>query len=111
MSYHGRFEPQNQPKKKRGLRIFLIILAIILVIAVGAVAAGAIYYYRMVNKMNIIEKRKKEQFDDVFYEFIDNSTFEMNEKVWNAVKRAGSSVTISCRSVSRTAVKPSPVSR
>ena len=38
------------------------------------------------NKMNIIEKRKKEQFDDVFYEFIDNSTFEMNEKVWNAVK-------------------------
>lgn len=38
------------------------------------------------NKMNIIEKRKKEQFDDVFYEFIDNSTFELNEKVWDAVK-------------------------
>lgn len=38
------------------------------------------------NKMNIIEKRKKEQFDDVFYEFIDNSTFELNEKVWDSVK-------------------------
>ena len=38
------------------------------------------------NKMNIIEKRKKEQFDDVFYEFIDNSTFELNEKVWDTVK-------------------------
>ena len=57
MSYHGRFEqqPHKQPKKKRGLRIFLIILAVILVIAVGAVAAGAIYYNRMMNKMNIIE--------------------------------------------------------
>jgi len=55
MSYHGRFEPQKQPKKKRGLRIFLIILAVILVIAAGAVTAGAIYYNRMMNKMNIIE--------------------------------------------------------
>ncbi len=38
------------------------------------------------NKANIIEKRKKEQFDDVFYEFIDNSTFELNEKVWEKVE-------------------------
>ena len=56
MSYHGRFEQQPQPKKKkRGLKIFLIILAVLLVIAAGAVAAGAIYYNRMMNKMNIIE--------------------------------------------------------
>lgn len=58
MSYHGRFEqqqPPKQPKKKRGRKIFLIILAVILVIVVGAVAAGAIYYNRMMNKMNIIE--------------------------------------------------------
>ena len=55
MSYHGRFEQQKQPKKKRGLKIFLIILAVILVIAAGAVTAGAIYYNRMMNKMNIIE--------------------------------------------------------
>jgi len=58
MSYHGRFEQQNQPnkpKKKRGLKIFLIILAVILVVGAGAVAAGAIYYNRMMNKMNIIE--------------------------------------------------------
>ena len=58
MSYHGRFEQQKQPKqpkKKRGLKIFLIILAVILVIGAGAVAAGAVYYNRMMNKMNIIE--------------------------------------------------------
>ena len=39
-----------------------------------------------VNKGTIIEKRKKEQFDDVFYDFIDRSTFELNEKVWDSVK-------------------------
>lgn len=55
MSYHGHFEQHKQPKKKRGLRIFLIILVVLLVIAAGAVAAGAIYYNRMMNKMNIIE--------------------------------------------------------
>lgn len=56
MSYHGRFEQNHQPKKKkRGFKIFLIILAVILVIAAGAVAAGAVYYNRMMNKMNIIE--------------------------------------------------------
>jgi len=55
MSYHGRFEQPKQPKKKRGLKIFLIILVVLLVIAGGAVAAGAVYYNRMANKMNIIE--------------------------------------------------------
>ena len=55
MSYHGHFEPEKQPKKKRGLKIFLIILAVILVLAAAAAAAGAIYYNRMMNKMNIIE--------------------------------------------------------
>lgn len=55
MSYHGRFEQQKQPKKKRGLKIFLIVLAVILVIAAGAAVAGAIYYNKMMNKMNIIE--------------------------------------------------------
>ena len=55
MSYHGHFEQHKQPKKKRGLRIFLIILAVLLVIGAGAVAAGAVYYNRMMNKMNIIE--------------------------------------------------------
>lgn len=57
MGYHGRFEQAKQPKqpKKRGKKIFLIVLAVILVLVVGAVAAGAIYYNRMMNKMNIIE--------------------------------------------------------
>ena len=54
MSYHGRFEQAKQPKK-RGKKIFLIVLAVILVLVIGAVAAGAIYYNRMMNKMNIIE--------------------------------------------------------
>ena len=55
MGYHGRFEQAKQPKKKRGKKIVLIILAVILVLVIGAVAAGAIYYNRMMNKMNIIE--------------------------------------------------------
>ena len=55
MGYHGRFEPQKQPKKKRGLKVFLIILAVLLVLGGIAVAAGAIYYNKMMNKMNIIE--------------------------------------------------------
>ena len=55
MSYHGRFEQAKQPKKKRGKKIFLIILAVLLVLVIGAVSAGAIYYNRMMNKMNIIE--------------------------------------------------------
>ena len=38
------------------------------------------------NKLTIIEKRTEEQFDDVFYGFIDNSTFELNEKVWAQIK-------------------------
>lgn len=57
MAYHGRFEKAKEPKqpKKRGRKIFLIILAVVLVLVIGAVAAGAIYYNRMMNKMNIIE--------------------------------------------------------
>ena len=56
MSYQGRFEQSKQPKKKkRGLKVFLIILVVLLVIGAGAVAAGAIYYNKMMNKMNIIE--------------------------------------------------------
>ena len=58
MSYHGRFEQARQPKqpkKKRGKKIFLIVLAVVLVLVIGVVAAGAIYYNRMMNKMNIIE--------------------------------------------------------
>ena len=55
MSYHGRFQQPEQPKKKRGLKVFLIILVVLLVLGGAAAAAGAIYYNRMMNKMNIIE--------------------------------------------------------
>jgi len=54
MSYHGHFEQPKQPKK-RGRKILLIVLAVILVLVIGVVAAGAVYYNRMMNKMNIIE--------------------------------------------------------
>ncbi len=58
MGYQGHFQQSNQPKqpkKKRGLKIFLIILAVILVLVAGTVTAGAVYYYKMMNKMDIIE--------------------------------------------------------
>ena len=37
------------------------------------------------NKANIIEQRRKEQFDDVFGEFIESSDFDLNEKVWESI--------------------------
>lgn len=38
------------------------------------------------NKENIVIKRRKEQFDDKFIEFMDNSLFELNEKAWEDIK-------------------------
>lgn len=38
------------------------------------------------NKENIIVKRRKEQFDDKFIEFIEASQFELNEEVWEDIK-------------------------
>ena len=46
MSYHGRFEQAKQPKqpgKKKGLKIFLIVIAVIL--ALLLIFAGAAYLY------------------------------------------------------------------
>ena len=37
------------------------------------------------NKENIIAKRKKEQFDDVFQSFVDESEFEIRQKLWDEV--------------------------
>ena len=59
MSYHGRFESQKQPgnhKKKegKGLKIFLIVLAVLLVLIAAVVIWGISYYNKMMNKMNII---------------------------------------------------------
>lgn len=62
MSYHGRFEQQKQPKnqkqpqgkKKKGLKILLIVLAVIL--ALVLVAAGCVLWYinNKFSKMNIV---------------------------------------------------------
>lgn len=38
------------------------------------------------NKANIIVKRRKEQFEDKFMEFIDESQFELNEDVWESIE-------------------------
>ena len=38
------------------------------------------------NKENIVIKRRKEQFDDKFVEFVNDSLFELNEKVWDDIK-------------------------
>ena len=38
------------------------------------------------NKENIVVKRRKEQFDDRFIEFVESSQFELNEKVWDSIK-------------------------
>jgi len=61
MSYHGRFEQAKQPKqpgKKKGLKIFLIVIAVIL--ALLLILAGAVYLFLQskLKKMNIIELPK-----------------------------------------------------
>lgn len=38
------------------------------------------------NKENIIVQRRKEQFDNAFETFIENSDFDLNEKVWNNIQ-------------------------
>lgn len=38
------------------------------------------------NKVNIIEKREKEAFDDVYEEFIKKQGSYLNEKVWDALE-------------------------
>lgn len=38
------------------------------------------------NKENIIVKRRKEQFDDKFMDFVENSQFDLNEKVWENIE-------------------------
>lgn len=37
------------------------------------------------NKDNIIVKRRKEQFDDVFDAFVEESEFEINQKLWDSI--------------------------
>lgn len=38
------------------------------------------------NKENIIVQRRKEQFDNAFATFIENSDFDLNEKLWNKME-------------------------
>ena len=37
------------------------------------------------NKSNIRIKREKEQFEDTYQEFVDSSTFELNEALWSSI--------------------------
>lgn len=61
MSYHGRFEqakPPKQPGKKKGLKIFLIVIAVILVLLLIFAGAAYLYLQSKLKKMNIIELPK-----------------------------------------------------
>ena len=61
MSYHGRFEQAKQPKqpgKKKGLKIFLIVIAAILALLLILAGAAYLYLQSKLKKMNIIELPK-----------------------------------------------------
>ena len=63
MSYHGRFEQQKQPKGRgnqpkkggKGLRVFLIVLAVLLALILIAAAVGYWFIQNKFSKMNVIE--------------------------------------------------------
>ena len=63
MSYHGRFEQQKQPKGRgnqpkkggKGLKIFLIVLAVLLALILIAAAVGYWFIQNKFSKMNVIE--------------------------------------------------------
>ena len=54
MSYHGRFEQQKQPRKKKGLKVFLIVLAVLL--AIILIGVGLVYWFiqNKFSKMNVV---------------------------------------------------------
>lgn len=61
MSYRGRFEQAKQPKqpgKKKGLKIFLIVIAVILALLLILAGAAYLYLQSKLKKMNIIELPK-----------------------------------------------------
>lgn len=63
MSYHGRFEQQKQPKGRgnqpkkggKGLKVFLIVLAVLLALILIAAAVGYWFIQNKFSKMNVIE--------------------------------------------------------
>lgn len=38
------------------------------------------------NKVNIIAQRRKEQFEDVFQEFVNAAEFALNEEIWDSIE-------------------------
>lgn len=54
MSYKGRYERPKQPKKRKGLRIFLIVLAVLLALLLIAAGAGYWYIQNKFSKMNVV---------------------------------------------------------
>ena len=62
MSYHGRFEQQKQPKGRgnqpkkggKGLKVFLIVLAVLLALILIAAAVGYWFIQNKFSKMNVI---------------------------------------------------------
>lgn len=41
------------------------------------------------NKANILVKREKEKFNDVYGDYVENGQFELNEEVWDSMTIAG----------------------
>ena len=62
MSYHGRFEQQKQPKGRgnqpkkggKGLKVFLIVLAVLLALILIAAALGYWFIQNKFSKMNVV---------------------------------------------------------
>ena len=74
MSYQGRFENQKQPPRRgkkmgTGLKVTLIVLVVLLALVAGVVIFAVSYYYRMMNKMNIVTLPKNtHSYTDVYDE-------------------------------------------
>lgn len=80
MRYHGRFEggkPGKEPKgkkpMKKGTKILLIVLAVLVLAVAGTAVWGVSYYNEMMGKMNIVT------LDENLYDYLEEETTEASE--------------------------------
>lgn len=88
MSYHGHFESQKPKKRKRGWKIALIVLLILLAVIAALVIGAVVYFHRMAGQMNIVT------LPEDTYVYTEETTEPITETEANAVTEPTQTVTV-----------------